>query len=126
MAAKKYKDGHFHRKSNIDLFCREVSIHSKLEHPHILKFLGAVVDDPARFCILTEFIPGGSLYEVLHLRRTSMDFRTRIATAAGVASGMECVSMLGLFFWVFWFGGRGLGHLRLFLVLYSCWPSRLH
>lgn len=95
VAAKKYKEGHFHRKSNIDLYCREVSIHSKLNHEHILQFIGAVVSEsPSGFCILTEYIDGGTLFDTLHVRKRSIEFKMRLSIAFGVASGMAYLHSL--------------------------------
>eukprot|EP00037_Helgoeca_nana_P024444 m.259515 g.259515 ORF g.259515 m.259515 type:complete len:867 (-) comp26639_c0_seq4:2184-4784(-) len=94
VAVKKYREDHFHAKSNLDMFCREVSILAKLDHPCILKLVGAVTDTPSKFAILTEFVDGDNLYDALHEKRVSFDFATRIKIARGVASGMAYMHCL--------------------------------
>ncbi len=43
----------------IHTYCRkEIEILSMLDHPHVLKLHGAVVDDD-NICIVTELVPGG-------------------------------------------------------------------
>jgi len=70
-----------------DFIIEECSIMVKLNHPNIVKFLGACLD-PSQFFIVTEYLPRGSLsklmgdrnykYELDHIRRILMD------TAAGM------------------------------------------
>mmetsp|Transcript_5739 Transcript_5739/g.17271 ORF Transcript_5739/g.17271 Transcript_5739/m.17271 type:complete len:857 (-) Transcript_5739:659-3229(-) len=88
VAVKKYRQDHMHAKSNLEMFCREVSILAKLDHPCILRLVGAVTTDPSKFAILTEFVDGSNLYDTLHEKRVSFDFTTRVKIARGVASGM--------------------------------------
>ena len=44
------------------MFCREVSILGSLNSPYVIKLLGACMDDPSQFAIVTEYISGGSLF----------------------------------------------------------------
>jgi serine/threonine-protein kinase TNNI3K len=48
--------------SQVEMFCREVSILGSLNSPYIIKFLGACLEDPSSFAIVTEYISGGSLF----------------------------------------------------------------
>lgn len=48
------------------MFCREVSILCRLNHPCIIHFVGACLDDPSQFAIVTQYISGGSLFSLLH------------------------------------------------------------
>lgn len=43
----RYRATAFGPKSDVDMFCREVSILCKLGHPHIINFVGACLDDPS-------------------------------------------------------------------------------
>ena len=46
----------------VEMFCREVSILGSLNSPYVIKLLGACMDDPSQFAIVTEYISGGSLF----------------------------------------------------------------
>lgn len=48
------------------MFCREVSILCRLNHPCVIQFVGACLDDPSQFAIVTQYISGGSLFSLLH------------------------------------------------------------
>ena len=49
-----------------------------LNCPHVIKMLGACLEDPSQFAIVTEFIGGGSLFSVLHEHRHLMDMRQKV------------------------------------------------
>ena len=59
---KRYKTQDSFVKSEIEMFCREVSILGSLNSPYVIKFLGACLEDPSQFAIVTEYISGGSLF----------------------------------------------------------------
>ncbi|KRX82835.1 Serine/threonine-protein kinase TNNI3K, partial [Trichinella sp. T6] len=46
VAVKRYRSWSVGSKSDVKMFCREVSIMSRLNHPNILQFIGACLDDP--------------------------------------------------------------------------------
>lgn len=48
------------------MFCREVSILCRLNHPCVIQFVGACLNDPSQFAIVTQYISGGSLFSLLH------------------------------------------------------------
>ena len=56
----------YHRTSHffhqVEMFCREVSILGSLNSPYVIKLLGACLEDPSQFAIVTEYITGGSLF----------------------------------------------------------------
>ena len=47
----------------------------------MIKMLGACLEDPSQFAIVTEFIGGGSLFSVLHEHRCHMDIRQKVTKA---------------------------------------------
>jgi serine/threonine protein kinase len=51
----------------MESFKKEVEILSMLDHPHVLKLYGAVLDDD-NICIVTELVPGGSLFDLIHTK----------------------------------------------------------
>ncbi|KAL6846945.1 hypothetical protein ACP4OV_022798 [Aristida adscensionis] len=72
----------------IQNFRQEVSLMKKLRHPNILLFMGAVTS-PQRLCIVTEFLPRGSLFRLLQRSTTKLDVRRRVHMALDIARGMN-------------------------------------
>ncbi|KAG6512983.1 hypothetical protein ZIOFF_031127 [Zingiber officinale] len=63
----------------------KVSLMKRLRHPNILLFMGAVTS-PNCLCIVTEFLPRGSLYRLLQRSTTRLDWRKRILMALDIVS----------------------------------------
>jgi serine/threonine protein kinase len=72
----------------IDTFRQEVSLMKKLRHPNTILFMGAVAS-PERLCILTEFLPRGSLFRLLQKKTAKLDPRRRVHMAIDIARGMN-------------------------------------
>ncbi|KAL6046584.1 Myotubularin-like phosphatase domain [Balamuthia mandrillaris] len=53
-----------------DTFRHEVWLMSGIEHPNVVRFMGFCMDP---FCLVTEFIPGGNLFDFLHNPNTVFD-----------------------------------------------------
>ncbi|KAG6674373.1 hypothetical protein I3843_15G034200 [Carya illinoinensis] len=66
----------------------EVEIMLRLRHPNVVLFMGAVTRPP-HFSILTEFLPRGSLYRLLHRPNSPIDEKRRMRMARDVARGMN-------------------------------------
>nr|GEX15052.1 hypothetical protein [Tanacetum cinerariifolium] len=60
----------------------------RLRHPNILLFMGAVTS-PQHLGIVTEFLPRGSLFQVLQKNSTQLDWRRRLHMAMDIARGMN-------------------------------------
>ena len=43
----RYRGNSFGAKSDVDMFCREVAILSKLNSSYVINFVGATLDDPS-------------------------------------------------------------------------------
>ncbi|KAL5700842.1 hypothetical protein ACHQM5_026245 [Ranunculus cassubicifolius] len=69
-------------------FRKEVSLMKKLRHPNVILFMGAVTS-PQRLCIVTEFLPRGSLFRLLQRNTTRLDWRRRVHMALDIARGMN-------------------------------------
>ncbi|KAL6519767.1 hypothetical protein OROMI_032661 [Orobanche minor] len=69
-------------------FRQEVSLMRRLRHPNILLFMGAVTS-PQRLCIITEFLPRGSLFQLLQRNTSKLEWRRRIHMALDIARGMN-------------------------------------
>ncbi|CAI9093676.1 OLC1v1029234C2 [Oldenlandia corymbosa var. corymbosa] len=66
----------------------EVEIMLRLRHPNVVLFMGAVTRPP-NLSILTEFLPRGSLFKLLHRSNVQIDERRRLRMALDVAKGMN-------------------------------------
>ncbi|KAI4380274.1 hypothetical protein MLD38_006483 [Melastoma candidum] len=87
VAVKKFLDQDF----SGDALCQfkiEVEIMLRLRHPNIVLFMAAVTQSP-HFSILTEFIPRGSLYKLLHRSNVRLNLKRRMLMALDVATGMN-------------------------------------
>ncbi|KAJ8555531.1 hypothetical protein K7X08_013027 [Anisodus acutangulus] len=66
----------------------EIEIMLRLRHPNVVLFMGAVTRPP-NLSILTEFLPRGSLYKLLHRPNIQIDENKRMRMALDVAKGMN-------------------------------------
>ncbi|XP_073129943.1 serine/threonine-protein kinase EDR1 [Henckelia pumila] len=66
----------------------EIEIMLSLRHPNVVLLMGAVMQPP-NMSILTELLPRGSLYKLLHRPRIQIDEQRRIKMALDVAKGMN-------------------------------------
>ncbi|XP_068176018.1 serine/threonine-protein kinase TNNI3K isoform X2 [Antennarius striatus] len=89
VAIKRYRASTYCSKSDVDMFCREVSILCRLNHPCIVQFVGACLDDPSQFAIVTQYVSGGSLFSLLHEQKRLIDLQSKLIIAIDVAKGME-------------------------------------
>ncbi|KAI4872317.1 hypothetical protein NFI96_027744 [Prochilodus magdalenae] len=89
VAIKRYRANTYCSKSDTDMFCREVSILCRLNHPCVISFVGACLDDPSQFAIVTQYVSGGSLFSLLHEQKRIIDLQSKLIIAIDVAKGME-------------------------------------
>ncbi|KAK8936649.1 Serine/threonine-protein kinase EDR1 [Platanthera zijinensis] len=89
VAVKKFLDQDSYGDA-LDEFRSEVRIMRRLRHPNIVLFLGAVARPP-NLSIVSEFLPRGSLYKILHRRNCQIDEKRRIKMALDVTKGMNCL-----------------------------------
>eukprot|EP00249_Psilotum_nudum_P015269 c25234_g1_i1 orf=473-2905(-) len=79
------------QKYSIDLlddFRKEVAIMKRLRHPNVVLFMGAVTS-PVHLSIVTDFLPRGSLFRLLHRSSQGLDWRRRVSMALDIARGMN-------------------------------------
>lgn len=72
----------------VNTFRQEVSLMKKLRHPSIILFMGAVASQE-RLCIVTEFLPRGSLFQLLQKNTGKLDPRRKLNMAIDIARGMN-------------------------------------
>ncbi|KAK6938291.1 Serine-threonine/tyrosine-protein kinase, catalytic domain, partial [Dillenia turbinata] len=71
-----------------DEFAQEVAILREVQHCNVVRFVGACARSP-HLCIVTEFMPGGSLYDYLHKNRNVLKLSQLLKFAIDVSKGME-------------------------------------
>jgi serine/threonine protein kinase len=69
-------------------FVKEVAIMKRLHHPNVVQFMGACTQPP-NLCIVTQYVPRGSLFKLLHRTSYVPDNRRRLRMALDVARGMN-------------------------------------
>ncbi|GMH31601.1 hypothetical protein Nepgr_033445 [Nepenthes gracilis] len=87
VAVKRFLDQDFYGRSLAE-FGSEVCIMKRLRHPNVVLFMGAVTHPP-NLSIVTEFLPRGSLYRLIHRPNNQLDERKRLRMALDAARGMN-------------------------------------
>lgn len=87
VAAKKFMNQDISGDALAQFKC-EVEIMLRLRHPNLVLFMGAVTRPP-NLSILTEFLPRGSLFKLLHRSSVQIDEKRRLRMALDVAKGMN-------------------------------------
>lgn len=77
-------------------FTSEVALLLRLKHPNIITFIGACKKPPV-FCIITEYLAGGSLRKFLHQQVPySLPLNLVLKLALDIAHGMEYLHAQGI------------------------------
>ncbi|KAL5726729.1 hypothetical protein ACHQM5_009743 [Ranunculus cassubicifolius] len=87
VAVKKFLDQDISGDA-LEEFRSEVRIMKRLRHPNVVLFMGAITRAP-NLSIVTEFLPRGSLYRLIHRPNSQIDERRRLRMALDVARGMN-------------------------------------
>ncbi|KAL1190194.1 Serine/threonine-protein kinase STY46 [Cardamine amara subsp. amara] len=69
-------------------FAQEVFIMRKVRHKNVVQFIGACTKPP-HLCIVTEFMPGGSVYDYLHKQKGVFKLPTLFRVAIDICKGMS-------------------------------------
>lgn len=88
VAIKKIHAHALNNSSSIAEFRSEVAVLCTLEHPNILRFLGACVKPP-NLMIVTEFMARGTLFDLLHQSHTKVTWAMRKKMALDTCKGMR-------------------------------------
>ncbi|KAM0829709.1 hypothetical protein ACQ4PT_066712 [Festuca glaucescens] len=72
----------------LEEFRAEVRIMLRLRHPNVVLFMGAITRVP-NLSIVTEFLPRGSLFRLIHRPNNQLDEKRRLRMALDVARGMN-------------------------------------
>ncbi|XP_031100004.1 serine/threonine/tyrosine-protein kinase HT1-like [Ipomoea triloba] len=77
-------------------FTSEVALLLRLKHPNIITFIAACKKPPV-FCIITEYLPGGSLRKYLHQQEPySVPLNLVLKLALDIARGMQYLHAQGI------------------------------
>ncbi|XP_021717436.1 serine/threonine-protein kinase EDR1-like isoform X4 [Chenopodium quinoa] len=77
---------------NMEDFCNEIAILSRLRHPNVILFLGACTRPP-RLSMVTEYMEMGSLYYLIHLsgQKKKLSWRRRLKMLRDICRGLMCI-----------------------------------
>ncbi|KAK9676954.1 hypothetical protein RND81_11G112500 [Saponaria officinalis] len=79
-------------QENMEDFCNEISILSRLRHPNVILFLGACTKPP-RLSMVTEYMEMGSLYYLIHLsgQKKKLSWRRKLKMLRDICRGLMCI-----------------------------------
>ncbi|WOK95654.1 serine/threonine-protein kinase EDR1 isoform X1 [Canna indica] len=77
---------------NMEDFCNEIYILSRLRHPNVILFLGACMKPP-HLSMVTEYMEMGSLYYLIHMsgQKKKLTWRKRLKMLRDICRGLMCV-----------------------------------
>ncbi|XP_010279135.1 PREDICTED: serine/threonine-protein kinase EDR1-like isoform X2 [Nelumbo nucifera] len=77
---------------NMEDFCNEISILSRLRHPNVILFLGACTKPP-HLSMVTEYMELGSLYYLIHAsgQKKKLTWRRRLKMLRDICRGLMCM-----------------------------------
>lgn len=77
---------------NMEDFCNEISILSRLRHPNVILFLGACIRPP-HLSMVTEYMEMGSLYYLIHMsgQKKKLSWRRRLKMLRDICRGLMCI-----------------------------------
>ncbi|CAN0896691.1 Probable serine/threonine-protein kinase SIS8 [Linum grandiflorum] len=82
---------------NMEDFCNEISILSRLRHPNVILFLGACIKPP-RLSMVTEYMEMGSLYYLIHMsgQKKKLSWRRRLKMLRDICRGLMCIHRMNI------------------------------
>ncbi|CEL93395.1 unnamed protein product [Vitrella brassicaformis CCMP3155] len=75
-------------------FYQELSVLHRLRHPNVIQLLGLCLDQ--RYMIVMEFLPCGSLFDVLHRHKLKLEPRKILRISRDICSGMAYLHEQGV------------------------------
>ncbi|CAA7400271.1 unnamed protein product [Spirodela intermedia] len=87
VAVKILKSEHINHASKVE-FNQEVSILREVQHRNVVRFIGACTNPP-NLCIVTEYMPGGNLYDFLHKHNNVPELPLLLKFSIDISKGMD-------------------------------------
>ncbi|XP_062223631.1 probable serine/threonine-protein kinase SIS8 isoform X2 [Phragmites australis] len=80
---------------NMEDFCNEISILSRLRHPNVILFLGACMKPP-HLSLVTEYMEMSSLYNLIHstVQKPKLNWKRRLKMLRDICRGLMCMHRL--------------------------------
>ncbi|CAH8355604.1 unnamed protein product [Eruca vesicaria subsp. sativa] len=77
---------------NMEDFCNEISILSRIRHPNVVLFMGACTKPP-RLSMITEYMELGSLYYLIHMsgQKKKLSWHRRLRMLRDICRGLMCI-----------------------------------
>ncbi|AES59821.2 ACT-like tyrosine kinase family protein [Medicago truncatula] len=85
VAIKVFKNGSLNENMHRE-FSQETFILSKIQHKNVIKFIGACTKPS--FHLVTEYMPGGNMYDFLHIQKVVLTLPSLLKVAIEVSQGV--------------------------------------
>ncbi|CAN6269849.1 unnamed protein product [Urochloa humidicola] len=87
VAIKFLRAEHVNDSSKVE-FLQEIMILKSVNHDNVVRFYGACTKQ-RKYVIVTEYMPGGNLYDFLHKQKNILDLTLVLRIAIGISKGMD-------------------------------------
>ncbi|RLM66738.1 serine/threonine-protein kinase STY8-like isoform X1 [Panicum miliaceum] len=87
VAIKFLRAEHVNDSSKVE-FLQEIMILKSVNHDNVVRFYGACTKQ-RKYVIVTEYMPGGNLYDFLHEQKNNLDLTMVLRIAIGISKGMD-------------------------------------
>ncbi|PUZ49615.1 hypothetical protein GQ55_7G340500 [Panicum hallii var. hallii] len=87
VAIKFLRAEHVNDSSKVE-FLQEIMILKSVNHDNVVRFYGACTKQ-RKYVIVTEYMPGGNLYDFLHKQKNNLDLTMVLRIAIGISKGMD-------------------------------------
>ncbi|XP_020157535.1 serine/threonine-protein kinase STY46 isoform X2 [Aegilops tauschii subsp. strangulata] len=84
------RSAHHNSPSEVE-FLQQALMLRRVKHENILTFYGACTKHRKYCAIVTEYMPGGDLYEFVHKQNDVLDLLLILRIAMSISKGMECL-----------------------------------
>jgi len=87
VAIKYLRAEHVNDSSSVE-FLQEIMILRSVKHENVIRYYGACTKH-RKYLIVTEYMPGGNLYDFLHKKHNTLELSVILRIAIGISKGMD-------------------------------------